>query len=108
MPAGSSLARRRDTYTSIALGVISLSQPVSAASSLSLAAGLGACSSRYSSTVHSRGPSSSTAPASCTRRWAVSISSGPKLSTADVAACDRRSSARRRASSSGNSKGLSM
>jgi hypothetical protein len=39
---------------------------------------------------------------------AVSSSIGPKLSTADVAACERRSSARSRASSSGSSKGLTM
>ena len=39
---------------------------------------------------------------------AVSNSSGPKLSTADVAACERRSNARKRASSSGSSKGLIM
>jgi len=38
----------------------------------------------------------------------VSSSSGPKLSTAVVAAWERRSRARRRASNSGSSKGLTM
>jgi hypothetical protein len=42
------------------------------------------------------------------RRLAVSSSIGPKLRTAEVAACERRSSARRRASSSGSSNGLIM
>ena len=89
-----------------------LVQPVSACSSLSLLAGLGAWISRYSSTVHSRGPRSITCSVSfdrmLARRPAVSSSSGPKLSTAVVAACERRNNARNRANSSGNSKGLTM